>query len=575
MIKAFNANGTILAVKEPKRHSLMNGLSQKPLETPKGVEKARKGVTTMKPGKAILVFSIFSLLWQLPTAQDQAEPAQPAFAPQIFWVHNVFLDSRDVKSINEDAAKSYRNSILEAKIAGLIPVGNTTSWVFPSFVEVPKVPIFHNPSPNTVLVRQACIPELLGPEYSSLAEIRNQLYGTLAREFPEVSTWVVGLEAEFDFRDCNGEQLELEEMVRFIVDTLVGTTRAIKEETPGATVIGHFLGNPHIPIVIQGRLIQPSTFAQLIDAELGQRLTNQSNIPDLWISDLAPQLLVDRFPRNPVMVDFEASGSRSAGWNVKWLEEFTSTTSNLVTNYDEWDDIDYNPSISDKTVIAVNADEEAELRLVTSSKQYDSFAAARSNPNEVDVVPDDEFDSGVANRNKWTAVMDFFPVEETDDSSVHAGGFLRVNDRTMEQTRFGTIAYSGDRSTSPCASEPCGAIQFTGDDDENPSQLLTELKYFELDEQPWDYPTHLYRVQIIEWEHEVPVLGWHLVWKAEIWDLTDNDLIGSSSSYTEYTVSSWGIDIPGLSDSMIAFGLSSGDDGGIDNERTGTSYWEY
>jgi len=61
----------------------------------------------------------------------------------------------------------------------------------------------------------------------------------------------------------------------------------------------------------------------------------------------------------------------------------------------------------------------------------------------------------------------------------------------------------------------------------------------------------------------------------EVWDLTDDQRIGYSSSYTQYTVTSLVDSIPGLTDSMIAFGLANGDDGGIDTERTGSSYWEY
>jgi hypothetical protein len=83
-------------------------------------------------------------------------------------------------------------------------------------------------------------------------------------------------------------------------------------------------------------------------------------------------------------------------------------------------------------------------------------------------------------------------------------------------------------------------------------------------------------VQIIEWKtYDSFFQAWLPKWKAEVWDLTDqDDRIGYSTTYGWYTVAST-VGLPDLEGSMIAFGLAVGEDGGINTERTGTSYWEY
>ncbi|MFH1964854.1 MAG: hypothetical protein ABIJ42_04865 [Acidobacteriota bacterium] len=98
--------------------------------------------------------------------------------------------------------------------------------------------------------------------------------------------------------------------------------------------------------------------------------------------------------------------------------------------------------------------------------------------------------------------MDFDPIDPTTDNNgdlsdakEHIGVFLRVNDRTWngdpDQTRFGTIVYTKDRTDGPCAHprsgapRPCGAVQLAGDTATGGGGD-SYMHWFHIDERPFD-----------------------------------------------------------------------------------------
>ncbi|HEV8129911.1 MAG TPA: hypothetical protein VGQ81_01565 [Acidobacteriota bacterium] len=87
------------------------------------------------------------------------------------------------------------------------------------------------------------------------------------------------------------------------------------------------------------------------------------------------------------------------------------------------------------------------------------------------------------------------------------------------------------------------------------------------------------KVQIIEREYWHSLdLRYELQWRAEVYDLTDSgQWLGNSDWIWEWSVPNvFGIEIPTpLGSSKLAFGFGPGTVGGIDSERTGTSYWVY
>ncbi|MBI4454947.1 MAG: hypothetical protein HY644_03510 [Acidobacteria bacterium] len=139
------------------------------------------------------------------------------------------------------------------------------------------------------------------------------------------------------------------------------------------------------------------------------------------------------------------------GWNIKKLEEFTTDTGDLVANYADWDNWITDEDIVVLETIAVD-DGRAELRLADPTPKTYSVAGAKSADDSF--VPDANFTSSASEKDKWTAVMDFYPVSSLS-SGAHAGIFIRVLDRAErnEQTRFGCIIYT----------DGTGRLQFEGD----------------------------------------------------------------------------------------------------------------
>ena len=213
-----------------------------------------------------------------------------------------------------------------------------------------------------------------------------------------------------------------------------------------------------------------------------------------------------------------------------------------------------------------------------------------------DVIPYGRFESETYNRNKWTAVGDFYPETDPHPDGAHAAVFLRVLNRTWggspDQTRIGSFVYGGLWTAGACNNEYCGALQLQGDDvtaDPEGSEGLQELIEFDLDEFPWGSSSHLYRVQVME-EERLHTLRWTWEhwWRAEAHDLTDDSgppnydpagRIGYSSWIGEWTLEIiFGIEEPNLTNSKLAFGLGpsrSPFTGKVRFERVATNAWDY
>lgn len=489
-----------------------------------------------------------------------------------FSTHTLFPESG--LSLDQNAKEEYEAQIAAVLEAGLIPLGAITSWVFPDWVEPPRVPAVSIPLlPGIRRVRLACVPQGDKVEYARLRQSRAELVSTLAREFPQLDTWLVGNEPGFPYFDCEGQPLEPHAVIPFIVDTLSDVASSVRGRHPEARIVAHFLGRTISPLVIAGSQVQPKELITRVNAEIDAR-GSRDQYYDVWVTSIDPSLAEDRQEEEHQPMDFS---TRSAGWNVKWLEEFTTTADDLVDDYSDWNSWRTDTQKVLVTTVPV-ASGKAYIELEDPRPDLDWSIGGAVTSGSVDVVPDEEFDADTYQRNRWTAVSDFQAASSTNPAGAHSAVFIRVNDTEWEevedQTRFGAIVFGGNVSAGNCSNEPCGALQFTGESGD------TVLWTFELDELPASNPTHLYRVQIHEREYLHPLnWTWELQWMAEVWDLSEEpfQLIGASVDWIwEYTVENvWGIEIPGLEDSKLAFGLGPGWDGDQTVERTGTAYWIY
>jgi hypothetical protein len=381
----------------------------------------------------------------------------------------------------------------------------------------------------------------------------------------------------------------LEDFVVFAVDTLAGATRAVRSGNPGARTIAHFLGTPAWPIRINGKQVQPAQVIGMIRQEIKRRGGRAEEHFDEFATLFEPALAFDRRPEPPQLVGLGASAaSTSPGWNIKWLENFDQDISD-IRDLPHWVPWLTNEARVELTPTPASGGLARPYMVQVPGKDWGSIGGART---EGDFVPDQEFPSQhpLLEKDRWTTVLDWFPRGELRPPDAHNPVFLRVNDRECpakcwydpdygiyynNQTRFGTwVDYT-----------PQGCLQLTGDKrGASPFQGLTKLHYFTLSENPFDAgnSSHLYRNQIIErryFDWFFPG-GWPRAWQAEVWDIPDQQLIGSYGWVSEWTVVYvYRIDVPDLigpnGDSRVGFGLGPGTKGTMDVERTGTAFWVY
>lgn len=367
------------------------------------------------------------LLLTLSAAGLLSGQAQRKFKTETLSVFRLFWQSPHTGSIDAAAASEYHSQIQEAQRLGFTAIGTSTVWVFPPFAGGPQVPetkisLFT----NVPEARIACIPPRGTADYQRLVEIRNSMWATMAKEFPEIQHWIVGYEPNFIFYDCSGQQLQLQDLLVFFVDTLEGANSAIKSNNSNAVVIAHFLGRSPTPIDVRNQLVQPRQIVEGVQLEIARRAGVQASYFDEWVFELDPELIVDRYPESSVPVAFGSSAPTilTSGWNTKYLEEFTVNTSDLVLNYADWND--WRTTIV-RTITVVSSGY-AQFRLSGPDLSVGGAITANNSP---DVVPDQEFTTQYPERNKWTAVMDFLPVPATPPPTpgAHAAVFLRVLDR--------------------------------------------------------------------------------------------------------------------------------------------------
>lgn len=446
--------------------------------------------------------------------------------------------------------------------SGEVPIGTISTWSFPEFVNSPKVPNKDVQS-DVQTAQRSAIPSFNDPEYARLVEIRAQIFENIAAEFPEIDQWIVGYEANYVFKDLKGNDLDLDSYASFALDSLESATDVIKKVNPKAVVIGHFIGRWEIPIMISGDMVQPIEVINKFNEAIIERGTKEEIYFDQFITDLVPSLADDRAEDLPGVM----YGSKSAGWNTKWSETFSTATGDLAANYADWEDI---RTTIYKEDVAVSS---GDAHCILGDRVLGTVAGAKT--DGVTVVPSAaEFDDNFSEKDYWTAVMDFDPIDKTDnDDSEHTGVFIRVNDRTWDsdpnQTRFGTIVYTNDTNVA--------YLQFEGNHDGDSTEGIQHFESFYLSEQPFDDgTTTTWRLQI----HERKVLqidySYELQWKGEIWKSATRK--GYSSWIEASTVEDSEVDIPELSGSGYLFGFVTNEtssDGEMDVAFDATAYWEY
>ncbi len=412
------------------------------------------------------------------------------------------------------------------------------------------------------------------------------MYRTLVKEFPQLEYWVLGYEPNFEFYDCEGKRLGLEELIVFFADTLEECTTVIKSVAPETTVIAGFLGGSGSPITVDNKLIQPRTIVALVEAEISQRGGRQSDYFDEWITSLDATLYEDRYPTEPTMF-FPGSGeAKSGGWGTTyWHDDFDRTASDLNDDADyDFDDPILHTGLVPVDIDVDEGNDRAELRLENVVSGKESIAAMMTeylDPHKK-VVPDEDFDSDTLERNLWTAVGDFYPVQAPSLDKVHFGVFIRCHDRPdldePNPTHFGTISYDRDAAHGGiCGAnddEGCGGLQFQGGDEDGDD--IQGLILYELSA---EISSGQHRLQILEREYfHLLNLSWQLQWRSEVWKLGSSPALGYWDWVWEWTVENvYGVMIPELDGSafIASYCCQDGDAGDIDVNYVGTVAWDY
>lgn len=267
------------------------------------------------------------------------------------------------------------------------------------------------------------------------------------------------------------------------------------------------------------------------------------------------------------------------GWNVHWSSELSGSDSNLfaTSGWRPWRTdtssvyITPSPLFSGTCIIYIE----------DAPSGYDTVIAG-GYTHGLPINPSSQFNGDSSYRNRWTAVMDFYPTERPvphdDEDDAHAGVFIRVQpNRTWaghpNQTRFGCFI-NGLSQTDQ------GVLQFTGDRIGDSGEMERKLSPFDLSEDPFSNPNQKCRLQIIE-EEKLVSGSWKLQWGAEVWNLsaTPDDKIGELKWVTADDLSAANVAVPALSGSRFAMGLgpapATNADGTVTVDHVATSYWYF
>lgn len=264
----------------------------------------------------------------------------------------------------------------------------------------------------------------------------------------------------------------------------------------------------------------------------------------------------------------------NSGWNVYWSNGLNGSAPNLFAT-DGWKPWRVDPSKVFITPSPLSGGK-CKMYLIDTPSGYSDVVAGGYTQDQP-INPSSEFNGEGYYRNRWTAVMDFYPTERpvphVTYGDAHAAVFIRVQpdkewNGQPDQTRFGCYINGLDQTNQ-------GALQFTGDHVDDPNAKAQALYPFNLNQDPFDNPTEKYRVQIVEEEWLSPLSGWTLQWGAEVWNLTSNTKIGERKWITENTLALRKVAIPALAGSRFAMGLGPGTDGTVNVDFVGTSYWYF
>ena len=460
----------------------------------------------MKSGPRICITIVVAsgLLLECSTVRAQEKVQHRT---QTFSVQELFRDQDDAARLNQSSATRSRSDVQGDADSGITTIGTLPAWIFPSFSQAALEPSFGEHFDITGVkvpeARLQCIPDLDSEEYRRLIEVRNQMWETIIRAFPEIDDWLVGLEPSYSvFVDCKGVPLSVDDLVRFFVDTLEELHLVITAENSEAQMIAHFLGDPWIPIVIRGERVQPSDIRSRMQTEIESRNGLAADYYDQLAEELDSSLVADRFPERipPVTASSESDssdesssqtrssdtciGTQVDGWNEKFEEPFDTDVDDLVTDtrysWSPWRTDTGRVHLPVQRVV----DEKLEM-LITDPEPFSksSSVAGAVTDSSVDIVPAECFDEVTVfprRKDRWTAFSDFYAIKDTNSGPAHAAVFLRVRDRTWtgerknemgqyvsttspEQTRFGAFVF-GRNTAAGCCNVWCGALQITGDD---------------------------------------------------------------------------------------------------------------
>lgn len=386
--------------------------------------------------------------YELERIEDNSRLENP-YHTQWFYLRDIFLDDPEGDAISERARRDLWTLLEAISVSGKSAWGAAGAWTFPESSQAPRLPVDPNLIPIMRPIASNCIPSFDSVDYREWSQVRNRMHGTLVREFPELEVWWIGLDPGLPFASCTQRGLSRSEFVRFALDSLEGIRNAAKTERPGIQVGFHFLGSASEPIrfLEDGNIaiVEPAELLEAFAAEARRRGYDFFTSFDLAAWDLEPDLLDPREDESSVPWAFGQTAMSSAGgWQVKFLEEFNTDTSDLVANYDHWKDIRTDTEFTLVTVVEIDSGI-AMLRLEDPTEEQTSIAGAvtvtdaEDPQNGVDVVPDQEFQTspGGDEWNKWTAVTDFSALPPgTDPPGAHAAAFLRVNDRTYVNSQL-------------------------------------------------------------------------------------------------------------------------------------------
>src|SRR5690606_1633976 len=301
----------------------------------------------------------------------------------------------------------------------------------------------------------------------------------------------------------------------------------------------------------------------------------------------------DRFEEEPVPMGFGGSalsGGCTDCWGDPVWEHFNTNADDLVDEYDAGIDLRTDYDLVLLTEIEVTGGEDV-IRMEDPDPEETSVVGARSEPTEDEFVPYERFSASAHGQgnNLYTAVSDCYPTDEPISSvGAHPAICTRVNERTWfgeeDQTRFCSIVPSLEvtRTGFDCSNgggstnEKIGAARFTGDANSGGTTGVTYLSCFNINPLVYDNPGDLHRVEIQEEERRGCVFCSYIrYWKADVYNLDGESLLGSSGWISELVLTSTPVySIPSLSE-QILFAYAPGIDGGIDVERVGTTHWIY